>query len=377
MRYAYLIKVDANANNNKFYEMRQRGNQIYCEYGRVGETPANKVYPINKWNQVYNKRVRGGYIDQTELMKKDIETNLTLTDCSVTNEMFDYLLNISNSLFSESYSGNKGGITERQLEEAQIVLNTMVPCLESDDLDGFNKQLTSLWSIIPRSLGRNVASYLAVDIAHAKRMHEIETDRLDNAVVQTKLIQSGSLLKNIGVEIELSELTPNILPLFQGHEKRLKSIWRLNKPSTDEKFNNYLQNREDKTTKLLWHGTNEVNVLSIMNQSLLIRPNVANGSMLSTSEGGTYMAPVIEKSLNYIRGRRRFLFLFEAHIGKPLMADIPSKVRQYSLKELEKDGYDCIYAPKGVDTGWGLLGNSEYCFFRAEQYTVRYLVEMH
>ena len=62
-----LIMVTGN-NNNKFYKMHDRGDGTFdATFGRVGASGQTTSYPISKWDQKYNEKIRKGYRDVTEL----------------------------------------------------------------------------------------------------------------------------------------------------------------------------------------------------------------------------------------------------------------------------------------------------------------------
>lgn len=89
MNEIYLIKVDPNANNNKFYRMMSdegRDSFTVC-YGRVGSAGQTAEYPIGAWQKKYNEKIKKGYVDETELhLKKKIEhTVMGFSDISDAN----------------------------------------------------------------------------------------------------------------------------------------------------------------------------------------------------------------------------------------------------------------------------------------------------
>lgn len=50
MRNIKLIKVEADANNNKYYNMSDDGSSITTTWGRVGGHESTTKYPSYKWD---------------------------------------------------------------------------------------------------------------------------------------------------------------------------------------------------------------------------------------------------------------------------------------------------------------------------------------
>ena len=67
--YAYLIQINPNANNNKFYEIFQNDDDtVSVKYGRVGGTVMSKDYFYSKnFEQLKDEKERKGYVDRTAL----------------------------------------------------------------------------------------------------------------------------------------------------------------------------------------------------------------------------------------------------------------------------------------------------------------------
>ena len=66
--FKYLIKVEPNANNNKFYRMIENGDTFEAQYGRVGSSYQTKTYPMYKWESTYKSKLKKGYEDKTDLV---------------------------------------------------------------------------------------------------------------------------------------------------------------------------------------------------------------------------------------------------------------------------------------------------------------------
>ena len=75
LKKVYLIKVEPEANNNKFYNLFEVGDGTFrAEYGRVGGHTAVEIYPMSMWDKKYKEKLssRKGYVDKTELFIEEI-----------------------------------------------------------------------------------------------------------------------------------------------------------------------------------------------------------------------------------------------------------------------------------------------------------------
>ena len=93
--FAYLIMVNANENNNKYYQMQDNKDGTFtASYGRVGANPMKKTYRQDKWDVIYRQKLAKGYTDQTHLHAQVTETASqyeSITDDKV-RELIDTLI---------------------------------------------------------------------------------------------------------------------------------------------------------------------------------------------------------------------------------------------------------------------------------------------
>jgi len=138
----------------------------------------------------------------------------------------------------------------------------------------------------------------------------------------------------------------------------------------------------DIETRLLWHGSKNENWISIMQSGLLLRPvSQICGKMFGE---GIYFAPKAHKSLGYTalegsywaggRSKRAFMALFEVAYGTPYHTDNAWGIdRHFGYKELQRrqKGAHCLHAHAGKS-----LRNDEIIFYKENQMTIKYLVEI-
>ena len=59
------IRLENTQNNsNKFYEMEEKGNGLFCaSWGRIGNSvlPAQKIYKQSEWDNILKKKLKKGY----------------------------------------------------------------------------------------------------------------------------------------------------------------------------------------------------------------------------------------------------------------------------------------------------------------------------
>jgi len=70
----YLVKVEPGENNNKYYQMLDKGDGYFiCKYGRIGNSGyQTKTYPIFKWESQYKSKIKKGYVDNSRLVAETI-----------------------------------------------------------------------------------------------------------------------------------------------------------------------------------------------------------------------------------------------------------------------------------------------------------------
>jgi len=69
----YLVKVEPNANNNKFYRMLPLGDSFKVEYGRIGVGGfQTSQYSMSQWNKKLNEKLKKGYVDQSRLVAEPV-----------------------------------------------------------------------------------------------------------------------------------------------------------------------------------------------------------------------------------------------------------------------------------------------------------------
>lgn len=402
LRRVKLIMVTAN-NNNKFYEMEESDNDTFTvSYGRVGNNPTQRSYPMSQWDSKKREKIRKGYKDTTYLFteKKELVDFLDMDDAKVRSLVNDLMRFAQNSVL-ENYNVSSDDVTLQQVEEAQNILDTLSDLVDYRmDIKDFNWQLMELYAIIPRKMN-NVKQHLISaptsdeDIALIETKLSEEQATLDVMRGQVELHEKQenqeeetpkTMLEAFGLQIEAVEeqaLIKEIKKMMGNKSSNFHRAYKVINLATQSQFDNHIARAQNPKTELFWHGSRNENWLSILKTGLVLRPAnaIINGKMFGY---GLYFADKFAKSLNYtsLRGsywtrgshNKGFLALYEVHVGKQLeIQKHHTWCGSLSESNLKKRGsrYNSVFAKGGAD-----LMNNEYIVYNQNQCTVRYIVEI-
>lgn len=409
-----LIQV-TDQNNNKYYNLFELGDGNFkVSYGRIEGTETTFIYPMGQWNKKYSEKLKKGYKDVTHLFTEEV--NKTIDDATnnpsklksignlIVRQLIDELQAYANKTVIENYSIAKDLVTQKQVDNAQIIINDIVLALQSNpNKDAINKSLIELYTIIPRRM-KKVQDYLLIGLSTADEFNsaykliEHEQELLDTMAGQVKLIQQQKdsqqkqnqitqddtdILKILGLEIEEASTSDiNIIKKLLGNNSsQFRKAFTVKNNKTELAFNDYIDKSKHKDTQLLWHGSRNENIFNIIQTGLLIRPSgaVYTGSMFGSA---CYFANIAQKSIGYtsLRGsywarggsNKAYLILYNVHTGN--MKQIHKHTSScYSLnyKDITKEGFDSVFAHKGAD-----LRNDEIIIYNPTQCTIKYLIEI-
>lgn len=409
MEYKYLVMVTSD-NHNKYYEMIPEGSSFTVKYGRVGASPQVRSYSDYEFDKKYNEKLRKGYIDQTDLRKDLIQVSkneskskyVPIKDQEI-KELIDYLQKVARQKIADNYTISTEKVTQAMVNEAQEVLNELADIYEKDISDKqkqFNDLLLKLFNILPRKMSY-VSEYLAnndkqetfakiysreQDLLNVMKGQVIQQTKQEEVEVQEEPTQT--ILEANGLILEpINEEDKKIILKELGEIKdKFYKAWRVTNKTTRERFENEISQANNKTTKLLWHGSKNENWFSIMSNGLLLNPNAAiTGKLYGI---GIYFSPKAKKSFGYTsynnsywaRGNsdRAFMGLYKMHYGNPyIVGDFDSKYYKYNYEKLRENGdYDCLHAKAGVSLGYSSLKNDEIIVYKEGQLDINYLVEL-
>ena len=397
IRPTYLIMVTAE-NNNKYYNCFPEGDNFRVEYGRVNSTKTITNYPMSKWESQISSKIKKGYKDVTDLktaLVEEIKTDGTKYK-DIENEsvrrIIEKLRSLARDTVKKNYSVSSASVTEEMVYEAQLVINNLISI---KSVNKFNDELLKLFEIIPRKMD-NVRSYLIKSTDEIDKVISREQDLLD--IMRGQIVTKSTATENKDKEIDNSgitildemgitmrECTPEeineIKDCMKESSYHFSKAWRVDNISTRKKYEEFIKAYNIKNTKLLFHGSRTENWFSILKTGLKIRPANAiwTGSMFSD---GLYFAPKCQKSIGYTslggsywangNDKTAYMALFDTAYGKPYnVYNFDSKYYSMSFDKLPV-GCNCLHAHAGN----GMLRNDEIVYYKTEQMTIKYLIEI-
>lgn len=374
-KYAKLIMV-TEINNNKWYEMEWDGvsSNFNVKYGRVESTAATASYPISKWDSQLKSKLKKGYKDVTYTISTTIETTkddvqLAKIEDAKVDRFLTLMRQYTNNLVSNVYTVKYNNVTQTQVDEAQNIINELHK-IDKKDVTLLNSKLLELYMIIPRRMG-NVKDHLIPNIDVTKILQQ-EQDNIDAMASQVNMYkkeektskktkkESKSLLNLLGIE-NMREIQNNkeidyLTKQITG--KSVQAIFEVNKDKEKKRFDDWLKNQNNKTTKFVYHGTKVTSVIPILEQGLKIRPT-GNYKFSGKAYGnGNYFSEQFSTSLGYTDSYRRdnVMLIYEVHIGNV------SKHSFHDYNACKKAGYDSF------DGGWLRVA------YREEQAKIKYII---
>lgn len=431
IRPTYLIMVTEN-NNNKKYELFPQGDTFKVEYGRVGGHISTTSYPMSKWNAQISSKIKKGYVDVTD-SKLDIIEDSKVDDSNSESKKVDKfsliknesvrsilkrLYEFANKTVQSSYKVTSNQVTQAMLDKAQEQIDYIASNYATWSIEEFNKQLITLFTIIPRKMAR-VNDYLASSKANKEtldKMIQREQDTLDSMagmvyIPKSKRIDNNNnssdsntenikapdedMLSEMGVEMEdaTEEDITKIKKAMGDSSDKFYKAWRVKNIEAENEFQKFMKDNNIKRHKLLCHGSRNTNWFNILKTSLKIRPSnaVYTGSLLGDaiymSNSEKYHGGVTKSigytSLNgyWTRDRQNcgFIAFFDVALGESYdIYSFDSKYHTYNLKKLQQDkpgAWSLHLHGAGYRNGSTVI-NDEITVYDSRQVSIRYLVEI-
>ena len=404
--YKYLICTKADANNYKYYEMIPNGDSFTVKYGRMGQPGyQTRTYSISQFDKKYSEKIKKGYEDKTELKSEVVEEVTSNNSQSeykdienkVIAEIVNRLQKMAKETIAKNYTVNSTTVTQAMIDEAQNILSSLVSI---QDVDEFNKNLIQLFNAIPRKM-KKVSDYLAKSKEDFSKIITDEQNLLDVMQGQVYVPQhkekdnaiqtNKTILEHFGLEMQetTTEEIAMIKNLLAEDANRYVNSWKVINKETQERFDKFVKENNINNIKMLWHGSRSENFWSIIKTGLVLRPTnaIITGKLYGY---GIYFAPRARKSIGYtsVNGsywangsnKTGFMAIFEVAYGTPYdVYDFDSKYHEmnYNLLQKFKQGANCLHAHAGASMGgYSSLKNDEIVFYKQEQMTIKYLVEI-
>ena len=399
--YKYLICTKADANNYKYYEMIPNGDSFTVKYGRMGQPGyQTRTYSISQFDKKYSEKIKKGYEDKTEL-KSEVVEEVTLNNSQseykdienkVIAEIVNRLQKMAKETIAKNYTVNSTTVTQAMIDEAQNILSSLVSI---QDVDEFNKNLIQLFNAIPRKM-KKVSDYLAKSKEDFSKIITDEQNLLDVMQGQVYVPQhkekddtiqtNETILEHFGLEMQetTTEEIAMIKNLLAEDANRYVNSWKVINKETQERFDKFVKENNINNIKMLWHGSRSENFWSIIKTGLKIRPSnaVYTGSMFGD---GIYFAPRARKSIGYTsvngsywangNNKTGFMAIFEVAYGNPYILyehNYSCYNLNYNVLQSQIPPCNCLHAKADK----GMLRNDEIVFYRPDQMTIKYLVEI-
>ena len=362
---------------NKIFRMLSTENRIDVEFGHIGNKLYKKSYPLSVWDEIYQEKIKCGYVDQTGLLNNNNVVTLKLSQTESINEVLENLRTISRQMISDNYRGNMVNVSEEAINKSKELLKKLEI---TENVYDFNSILFELFSMIPRKMN-NVIQNTAKDQDDFYKIIERENDLLRNLQV----LKTDSVSPDIPIicrECTSDEITKIRSMLDTSSLRKFKRAWSVNNPEIDQKFSSYMKKNNIKKTRELFHGSRSENWWSILTTKLLLQPSnvVKSGAMFGR---GIYFADKADKSMGYtsIRDSRHaagksdkgYLAIYEVATGH----EYDVKVWKSSMTDLNESSFirehkDCnsLHAHAGIN-----LINDEYIVYNENACRIKYFLE--
>ena len=362
---------------NKIFRMLSTENRIDVEFGHIGNKLYKKSYPLSVWDEIYQEKIKCGYVDQTGLLNNNNVVTLKLSQTESISEVLENLRAISRQMISDNYRGNMVNVSEEAINKSKELLKKLEI---TENVYDFNSILFELFSMIPRKMN-NVIQNTAKDQDDFYKIIERENDLLRNLQV----LKTDSVSPDIPIicrECTSDEITKIRSMLDTSSLRKFKRAWSVNNPEIDQKFSSYMKKNNIKKTRELFHGSRSENWWSILTTKLLLQPSnvVKSGAMFGR---GIYFADKADKSMGYtsIRDSRHaagksdkgYLAIYEVATGH----EYDVKIWKSSMTDLNESSFirehkDCnsLHAHAGVN-----LINDEYIVYNENACRIKYFLE--
>ena len=397
VRPTYLIMVTPD-NHNKVYNAYPEGDTFRVEYGRVDSPMATTQYPMSRWEKQISSKLKKGYQDVTDL-RADLVAEVPQDEShkqienAVIREIVEKLQSMARETINRNYRVSSSKVTQAMVDAAQELIDNMAT--HTGTVGDFNEILMKLFTTIPRKM-QNVSSYVAKTTEDIPVIVKREQDLLDvmrgQIYVKPDVTESSgerselTILDEFGLTME--ETTPEdvarIKSLMNESAPKFRRAWRITNKATQERFDQFVRENNITETRLLFHGSRNENWWSIAKTGLMIRPSnaVFTGEMFGRA---IYFAPKCQKSIGYTslsgsywaRGGEAtaYMALFEVAYGTPHVIyehDSSCYGLNYDVLQRKTPKCHCLHAKADK----GMLRNDEIVFYRTDQMTIRYLIEI-
>jgi len=407
MEAKYLVCVTS-ANNNKFYEIQPDtdGNGFMVKYGRIGgQNPSTQHYDAKEYDRILKNKLKKGYVDQTELVKKDDGSVSTGADGFADIQDVDVrkfvkqLRVYANEVIKKNYTIDEGHITQTMIDKAQELIDKLYT--QDGDYKSFNDTLMTLFRTLPRKM-TDVSKFFAKSnsdipsiLTREQNLFNIVKTQFETNAAKAKTNGDGAssktetILEKFGLDFRkvTDQEKDQIVKHLGMVGSRYKQAWRIINKTTQDKFDAFCRSNGVKEPKMFFHGSRNENWWNIIKNGLLLKNNAhVTGKMLGA---GLYFAPKAAKSINYTSLRGSYWSGGTSDVGLMAVFDVAVDEDKGALNvstgseisscsgmtwdklQKRKPGTTHVHAHKGP-----YLREDEVVVYREDQTTIHFLVEL-
>lgn len=408
-----LIYVEVDENSNKVWRGSLKNDGTFiAEWGRVGSSLQCKHHYLgsvalarDKFERTKRQKIRKGYTE-AQVVSSDNQQTTIITPEELeaiaaqqiehgrdprSKELIRYLVksnihqitsqtDIVYDAATGGFSTPLGQIMPQAIAEARNYL-IQIATTRASNRYKLRHLVSKYLRLIPQALGSKLDETQFCDSQEIQRQHEIlnALDAAINVNSQPQRMFKCAVNRVPGSTIEGKKIFRQIDRLYkstinQNHvaaKYKLRRIYELDIPSMREAFSE--KSQAIGNIKQHWHGTKASNLLSILQQGLIIPPADATQCTGRMFGNGIYGSQQSTKALNYATNywhasgdseTRIFMLLCDFAMGKEYHP-------QGANRRFPVNGYDSTYVAPGVAS----TINQESIVYSTQQVNIKYLCE--
>ena len=408
-----LIYVEVGENSNKVWRGSLKNDGTFiAEWGRVGSNLQCKYHCLGsialakaKFERTKRQKLRKGYTEAQVVSSKDKQTKVITPeeleaiankqiDCGRdprSKELIRYLVksnihqitsqtDIIYNTATGGFSTPLGKIMPGAIVEARKYLIQIASTSKSNRYK-LRHLVSKYLRLIPQALGNKLDESQFCELPEIQRQYEI-LNALEAAVninTRSQQVFECTINRVPGSTVEGKKIFRQINQLYkstanQNHvaaKYKLRRIYELDIPSMREAF--IVKSAKIGNVKQHWHGTKASNLLSILQQGLIIPPAEATQCTGRMFGNGIYGSEQSTKALNYATNywnpsgdfeSRVFMLLCDFAMGKEYLA-------KGANRRFPVSGYDSTYVAPGAAS----TINQESIVYSTQQVNIKYLCE--
>lgn len=446
----YLLKKNSDGSMDYMIFTDLDGTNTEIEKGRVGNKNTSKTKTLtNKVKSMIRHQKLRGFKEVSSLDVKHVgkpstgsqTTQANTGGFNISNKSSDStdLLNtlstqdahsvnvnlVGNNIATTTTTGTVKALSVDLVNQYKEYLNDLETFVNNNNRGKYNSTLIKMNNIIKRkqSIGQIFVkndSDLANDLQFQKDLFneylvvtETEFENLDtksikdeiaDSVVLTSINNMTDLILEDVPANEMDEINKLITTATQwdNNSWSMKKVFKLTNFKTQKRFDNHISKTKNPRTRLLFHGSETRNWLSILKNGLDKKYSGKSHKGDNLFGKGIYFTESVDKGLGYVdsgvfgqgNSQKKYVAIFDVHLGNvTTYKNIPNNDRgdingpygsnKYGQIEIDKwilnTDYDSYYGASkhepDPDPRYPLR-RPEFVIYRNEQCTIKYIMEI-